>query len=92
MRDKKTKERQREKCGIPAGKSSHQGALPGGERIKKKVIDIHFNPQLPTCQTIFTPKTQSYMRQTMKVDSGEQKGEKKDNIRQEKSDGHLILN
>lgn len=50
-RDKMTKGREKSK--IPAGTQSHQGGLPGGERIKKKVIDIHFNPQLTTCHPIF---------------------------------------
>lgn len=31
--------------------------MPGEERIKKEVIDIHFNPQLTTCHPIFTPET-----------------------------------
>lgn len=51
------KEKDREKWKIPAGTWSHQGASPGGERIKKKVIDIHFNPQLTTCHPIFSPET-----------------------------------
>lgn len=34
-----------------------RGAEPGGEWIKRKVIDIHFNPQLTTCHPIFTHET-----------------------------------
>lgn len=52
------REKGEKKCKIPAGTQSHPGGLPGGAGIKKKkVIDIHFNPQLTTCHPIFTPET-----------------------------------
>lgn len=52
------KRKEKKKSKIPAGTQSHQGGSPGGVGIKKKkVIDIHFNPQLTTCHPIFTPET-----------------------------------
>lgn len=50
--------------------------MPGGERIKKKVIDIHFNPQLSICHSFLQVKhVEPYsMRQTMKVDIGDLRG------------------
>lgn len=48
----------RKKSKIPTGRKSHLEGFPGGKRIKKKVTDIHFNPQLSIHQPIYTPETQ----------------------------------
>lgn len=48
----------RGKSKIPTGRKSHLEGFPGGKRIKKKVTDIHFNPQLSIHQPIYTPETQ----------------------------------
>lgn len=71
---KKTKGREKkkgEKCQIPAGTQSHQGGLPGGKRIKKKLIDTHFNPPLTICHPIFTPET---WKRAMKYQTDNERG------------------
>lgn len=73
-----------EKCKIPAGTQSHQGGLPGGERIKKKVIDIHFNPQLTTCHPIFTPETQKRAMKYQADNGREQQGAEKERGKERK--------
>ena len=53
--------------------------MPRGERIKKKVIDIHFNPQLPICHSIFTTKnTESFTVGHEASDESGQRGAEKE--------------
>jgi len=55
--------------------------------MKKRVIDIHFNPQLPTCHPIFTPKIQRAVEYKADNERGQWGAEKeRDNKRQRESD------